>query len=87
MAHSTPSDQLEDMDIIFCGGGTAACVTAGRLASANPDLKILLIEGGSDNYEDPTIRNPAVYLSHLTPDSKTALVSSVSLFLLTLYYG
>lgn len=27
------------------GGGTAACVAAGRIAKANPDLKILLIEG------------------------------------------
>lgn len=64
---------MGDMDIIFAGGGTAACVAAGRLAKANPDLKILLIEGGKNNYEDPTVRNPAMYLSHLVPDSKTAL--------------
>jgi choline dehydrogenase-like flavoprotein len=62
------------MDIIFCGGGTAACVTAGRLAKANPDLKILMIEGGRNNYQDPTVVNPAVFLTHLAPDSKTAIV-------------
>ncbi|ESZ94384.1 putative alcohol oxidase [Sclerotinia borealis F-4128] len=61
------------VDIIFAGGGTAACVAAGRLAKANPDLRILLIEGGKNNFEDPTVVNPAVYLSHLAPDSKTAL--------------
>ncbi len=65
---------MEDVDIIFAGGGTAACVAAGRLAKANPDLKILLIEGGRNNFQDPTVVNPAVYLSHLAPDSKTALV-------------
>ena len=64
------------MDVIFAGGGTAACVAAGRLAKANPDLKILLLEGGKNNYNDPTVVNPAVYLSHLAPDSETALVRS-----------
>ena len=39
------------MDIIFAGGGTAACVAAGRLAKANPELKILLIEGGPNQFE------------------------------------
>ncbi|PQE33138.1 alcohol oxidase protein [Rutstroemia sp. NJR-2017a WRK4] len=63
----------ESVDIIFAGGGTAACVAAGRLAKANPDLKILLVEGGKNNFQDPTIVNPAVYLSHLVPGSSTAL--------------
>jgi alcohol oxidase len=49
----------ESVDIIFAGGGTAACVAAGRLAKANPDLKILLVEGGKNNFQDPTIVNPA----------------------------
>ncbi len=71
---STYTEAVGDVDIIFAGGGTAACVTAGRLAKANPDLKILLVEGGRNNYNDPTVTNPAVYLSHLAPDSKTALV-------------
>jgi alcohol oxidase len=43
-------------------------------AKANPDLKIVLVEGGKNNFNDPTVVNPAVYLSHLAPDSKTALV-------------
>lgn len=72
---STYNESVGDVDIIFAGGGTAACVAAGRLAKANPDLKILLVEGGANNFENPTVVNPAVYLSHLAPDSKTALVS------------
>lgn len=72
MAAYDPS--MGDMDIIFAGGGTAACVAAGRLAKADPELKILLIEGGKNNFNDPTVVNPAVYLSHLSPDSKTAIV-------------
>lgn len=49
-----PIDYVEsmgDMDVIFAGGGTAACVAAGRLAKANPDLKILLVEGGPNQYQ------------------------------------
>lgn len=74
---SNYDDSVGEVDIIFAGGGTAACVTAGRLAKANPDLKILLVEGGANNLNNPTVVNPAVYLSHLAPDSKTALVSQL----------
>lgn len=62
------------VDIIFAGGGTAACVAAGRLARTNPDLKILLIEGGRSNYQDPAVLTPALARSHLAPNSQTALV-------------
>lgn len=54
-------------------GGTAACVAAGRLARADPNLSILLVEGGPNNHNDPTITNPAMYLVHLLPESKTTL--------------
>ncbi|RFU31691.1 hypothetical protein B7463_g4649, partial [Scytalidium lignicola] len=64
-----------DMDIIFAGGGTPACVAAGRLARANPDLKILLVEGGRSSFEDPVVRTPALYMSHLAPESETAIPS------------
>ncbi|KAH8807810.1 alcohol dehydrogenase [Xylogone sp. PMI_703] len=64
--------QNEEYDVIIAGGGTAACVIAGRLASADPSLSILVIEEGRNNYKDPTIRNPVVFLSHLSPGSKTA---------------
>ncbi|ORY72042.1 GMC oxidoreductase [Pseudomassariella vexata] len=56
-----------------CLGGTAGCVVAGRLAEADPSLEILLIEGGANNYNVPSIVNPAVFLSHLNPSSKTTI--------------
>ncbi|KAH9481245.1 Alcohol oxidase [Psilocybe cubensis] len=34
-------------DVIFAGGGASACVTAGRLADADPTLRILVLEAGS----------------------------------------
>jgi alcohol oxidase len=63
-----------EVDIIFAGGGTAACVAAGRLASADPNLKILIIEGGRNNLNDPRVENTALAMTHLAPDSTTALV-------------
>ncbi|KAG2166373.1 hypothetical protein VTO58DRAFT_111285 [Aureobasidium pullulans] len=65
--------QGREYDVIFAGGGTAACVAAGRLARADPGLSILLVEGGKNNYNDPTVVNPAMYLIHLAPGSQTAL--------------
>jgi choline dehydrogenase-like flavoprotein len=62
------------VDVIFAGGGTAACVAAGRLSRAKPELKILLIEGGRNNYQDPTVLTPAFTRSHLAPNSQTALL-------------
>ncbi|KAF2468793.1 alcohol oxidase [Lindgomyces ingoldianus] len=54
---STYEDGLE-YDIIFAGGGTSACVAAGRLAKAGPNLTILIIERGRNNLNDPIITNP-----------------------------
>lgn len=62
-----------EVDIVFIGGGTTACVAAGRLAAANPDLHILLIEQGPDNFKNPMVLTPGLFLSHLAPDSKSAL--------------
>ena len=37
----------EEVDVIVAGGGPAGCVVAGRLAYADPNLKVMLIEGES----------------------------------------
>ncbi|KAF8813030.1 alcohol oxidase [Phlegmacium glaucopus] len=46
-------------DIIFVGGGAAACVTAGRLAEADPSLKILIVETGPHTRDVPDHVQPA----------------------------
>lgn len=55
-------------------GGTAACVVAGRLAEADPELSILVVEGGQDNYNVPNIVNPLMAYQHLLPKSKRAIL-------------
>ncbi|KAK1242996.1 hypothetical protein MKX08_005808 [Trichoderma sp. CBMAI-0020] len=63
-----------EYDVILAGGGTAACIVAGRLAQADPNLSILIVERGTNNLNDPNVVNPSRYLAHLTPNSKTAIL-------------
>ncbi|KAJ3484271.1 hypothetical protein NLG97_g7097 [Lecanicillium saksenae] len=64
---------LEEVDVIVAGGGTAGCIVASRLASADRDLSVLVIEGGMNNYQDPTIVNIGLFFPHIMPGSKTTL--------------
>lgn len=52
-------------------GGTSACVTASRLADADPSLKILIVEAGPHTRNDLAHVQPARYLTHLVPSSTT----------------
>ncbi|KAJ9604608.1 hypothetical protein H2200_010722 [Cladophialophora chaetospira] len=69
--YTTPPDELQAVDIIIVGGGTAGCVIASRLADADPECVILVIEGGPNNQNLPTITHPALYRGNFTPDSNT----------------
>ncbi|TFY81884.1 hypothetical protein EWM64_g2125 [Hericium alpestre] len=60
-----------EYDIIFAGGGAAACVTAGRLATADASLKVLILEAGPPTKDLHIHTQPARYLSHLRPESTT----------------
>ncbi|RDA90935.1 hypothetical protein CP533_5358, partial [Ophiocordyceps camponoti-saundersi (nom. inval.)] len=62
--------EIDEVDVIIAGGGTAGCVVAARLADADPGLTILAVEAGPNN-DMSTIRFPACFLAHLAPDSKT----------------
>ncbi|KAI1207668.1 GMC oxidoreductase [Annulohypoxylon truncatum] len=64
---------LEEVDVIIAGGGTAGCIIAGRLAEADPELSILVVEGGPDNYNNPMITTPGFYYSHLQPNSDNTI--------------
>lgn len=52
-------------------GGTAAGVIAGRLAAADPGLRILILEAGPPTKDLPVHVQPARYLTHLAPTSST----------------
>jgi len=70
MWYGTAGDE-DEYDVVFAGGGTSACVVAGRLAAADPTLRILVIEAGSSTQGDLAHIQPARYAGHLLPDSKT----------------
>ncbi|KAJ7484630.1 GMC oxidoreductase-domain-containing protein [Mycena latifolia] len=60
-----------EYDLIFAGGGTAACIIASRLATALPNLSILVLESGPTTKDKKEHIQPGQYLSHLAPTSKT----------------
>ncbi|KAL8892622.1 MAG: hypothetical protein Q9215_000501 [Flavoplaca cf. flavocitrina] len=62
----------DEVDIIVCGGGSAGCVVAGRLANLDHKLKVLLIEGGENNLNNPWVFRPGIYPLNMKLDSKTA---------------
>jgi len=67
-------EDLREVDVIVCGGGSAGCVLTSRLAQADPSLSILLIEQGKDNYNVPKVIHPGLFPENLEPDSDTAIL-------------
>ncbi|KAI5886016.1 alcohol oxidase-like protein [Schizophyllum commune H4-8] len=61
----------KEYDIIFAGAGTAACVAAGRLAAADPSLRILLLEAGPHTLGLAAHVEPYRFVTHLAPESAT----------------
>ncbi|KAI5475229.1 hypothetical protein MNV49_001709 [Pseudohyphozyma bogoriensis] len=66
-----------EVDVIIVGGGAAGSVVAGRLAKADPNLQVAIIESGQDNRDMPSSIQPALYISHLAPTSTTGKEGSV----------
>ncbi|KAK4190597.1 alcohol oxidase 1 [Podospora australis] len=62
----------EEFDIIVCGGGSCGCVVAGRLANLDHNLKVLLIEAGESNLNNPWVFRPGIFPRNMKLDSKTA---------------
>ncbi|KAN0092544.1 alcohol oxidase [Tylopilus felleus] len=60
-----------EYDIIFAGGGTAACVIVGRLIASKPSLKILVVESGKHSRDVPKHVEPCRFVEHLAPNSTT----------------
>ncbi|KAJ4858101.1 GMC oxidoreductase domain-containing protein [Trichoderma breve] len=62
----------DEFDIIVAGGGSCGCVVAGRLANLDHNLKVLLIEAGESNLNNPWVFRPGIYPRNMKLDSKTA---------------
>ncbi|KAF4472517.1 alcohol oxidase [Fusarium albosuccineum] len=43
------------------------------IVAGDPNLSVLVVEGGPDNYQDPSIVHIGLFFGHLMPDSKSTL--------------
>ncbi|RYP51229.1 hypothetical protein DL768_003388 [Monosporascus sp. mg162] len=66
--HTTLPPDLQEVDVIVAGGGTAGCIIASRLADADPKLSILVVESGRDNYNVPSVIHPVLWQGNYAPD-------------------
>ncbi|EGO00550.1 hypothetical protein SERLA73DRAFT_104857 [Serpula lacrymans var. lacrymans S7.3] len=70
------SSQMDhQFDIIFAGGGTAACVIAGRLATADPSLRILIVEAGPHTKDLEKHTQPTHFLTNVKPGTNSETTS------------
>ncbi|KAK0724266.1 alcohol oxidase [Lasiosphaeris hirsuta] len=66
-------DDVNEVDVIIAGGGTAGCVVAARLAEASPPgFSILIIEGGPNN-DLPNVKYPLLFGANLMPATKALI--------------
>ncbi|KAI0398755.1 alcohol oxidase [Xylaria palmicola] len=65
-------DNIRTVDVIIVGGGTAGCVVASRLADADRELSVLVIEGGPNGADNPAVKYPAFFFGNILPNSTTA---------------
>ncbi|KAJ7136140.1 GMC oxidoreductase-domain-containing protein [Mycena epipterygia] len=68
---SAPHPIQAAYDLVFAGGGTAACIAASRLATAFPDLSILVLEMGPTTKDKKEHIQAGRYITHLAPTSTT----------------
>ncbi|ETS85863.1 hypothetical protein PFICI_03888 [Pestalotiopsis fici W106-1] len=66
-------ESVQEVDIIIAGGGTSGCIVASRLADADPNLSILVIEHGPNNQNNPLVTHPLLWRAHLAPQTGTTI--------------
>lgn len=67
--HTDLPPEINAVDIIIAGGGTAGCIVASRLADADPNLSILVVEAGPDGAGNPSVDYPVFFLGNIHPTS------------------
>lgn len=65
------SSQSETFDFVIVGGGTSGLVLASRL-SEDSNLRVLVIESGEDQTEDPRVNVPGLWPTLLPTSSNWA---------------
>ncbi|CAJ2508571.1 Uu.00g135970.m01.CDS01 [Anthostomella pinea] len=71
--YTTLPEDIQEVDVIIAGGGTAGCVLASRLVDADPTLSVLLIEDGPNNQENPLVAHPLMWRPLLHPQTGSAI--------------
>jgi choline dehydrogenase-like flavoprotein len=66
-----PAD-INSVNVIIAGGGTAGCIVAARLAEKDPSLSILVLEAGPNGAGNPTVDYPALFLANMATTTTTA---------------
>ncbi|CAJ2513666.1 Uu.00g017850.m01.CDS01 [Anthostomella pinea] len=66
--YTTLPQEIQEVDVIIAGGGTAGCIVASRLADADPELSVLIIESGRDNYNVPTVVHLVLWRGNHAPE-------------------
>lgn len=60
-----PLNRFDELELKYVIGGTTSCVVAARLSNADPNLSILVVERGPDNWNDPTVTNPLLFMENI----------------------
>ncbi|KAJ7772260.1 GMC oxidoreductase-domain-containing protein [Mycena metata] len=68
---TAPHSIQPEYDLVFAGGGSAGCITAGRLAAAFPNLSILVLESGPATKNNKEHMQPGHLIAHVLPNAKT----------------
>ena len=72
LVSDTQSEHIpKEVDVIISGGGTVACIVAGRLAAADPAMTILILEAGPPTLNDEKHVQPAMFFKHFSPSLNT----------------
>jgi alcohol oxidase len=73
---AAPHSIQPEYDLVFAGGGAAGCITASRLATAFPNLSILVLESGPTTKDKKEHIQPGQFPTHLPPTSKTMQITT-----------